>query len=104
MKFHFPFAAGRAVSAPAAASTAADGGMIDVTAGQNEEDGDHRHHSIDSGIHSCLLFMYSREVKNENKGNTDSGLDHRARRPLITCERGSAGSTGSKGVVRRIKK
>ena len=71
VKFHFPFAAGGAVSAPAAASTAADGGMIDVTAGKNEEDGDHRHHSIDSGIHSCLLFLYSREVKNKNKGNTD---------------------------------
>ena len=57
MKFHFPFAAGGAVSAPTAASTAADGGMIDVTAGKNEEDGDHRHHSIDSGIHGYLLFM-----------------------------------------------
>lgn len=67
VKFHFPFAAGGAVSAPAAASTAADGGMIDVTAGKNEEDGDHRHHSIDSGIHGFLLFMYSREVKNKNK-------------------------------------
>ena len=79
MKFHFPFTAGGAVPAPTAASTAADGGMIDVAAGKNEEDGDQRHHSIDRG----------------------------ARRPLITCERGSAGSTGSvgsKGVVRRIKK
>lgn len=57
MKFHFPFAAGGAVSAPTAASTAADGGMIDVTAGKNEEDGDHRHHSIDRGIHGYLLFM-----------------------------------------------
>ena len=57
VKFHFPFAAGGAVSAPAAASTAADGGMIDVTAGKNEEDGDHRHHSIDCGIHGYLLFM-----------------------------------------------
>ena len=65
MKFHFPFAAGGAVSA--AASTAADGGMIDVTTGKNEEDGDHRHHSIDRGVHGFLLFMYSREVKNENK-------------------------------------
>jgi hypothetical protein len=67
MKFHFPFAAGGAVSAPAAASTTADGGMVNVTAGKNEEDGDHRHHSIDCGIHGYLLFMYSREVKNENK-------------------------------------
>ena len=67
MKFHFPFAAGGAVSAPTATSTAADGSMINVTAGKNEEDGDHRHHSIDSGIHSCLLFMYSREVKNVDK-------------------------------------
>ena len=36
-----------------------------------------------------------------------SGLAHGACCPLITCERGSAGSTGSvgsKGVVRRIKK
>lgn len=57
VKFHFPFAAGGAVSAPAAASTATDGGMIDVTAGKNEEDGDHRHHSIDHGIHGYLLFM-----------------------------------------------
>ena len=57
VKFHFPFAAGGAVSAPAAASTATDGGMIDVTAGKNEEDGDHRHHNIDSGIHGYLLFM-----------------------------------------------
>ena len=57
MKFHFPFAAGRAVSAPTATSTAADGGMIDVTAGKNEEDGDHRHYSIDRGIHGYLLFM-----------------------------------------------
>ena len=57
MKFHFPFAAGGAVSAPTAASTTADGGMIDVTAGKNEEDGDHRHHSIDRGIHGYLLFM-----------------------------------------------
>ena len=56
VKFHFPFAAGGAVSAPAAASTAADGGMIDVTAGKNEEDGDHRHHSIDRGIHGYLLL------------------------------------------------
>ena len=67
MKFHFPFAAGGAVPAPTAASTAADGGMIDVAAGKNEEDGDHRHYSIDCRIHSCLLFLYSREVKNENK-------------------------------------
>ena len=57
MKFHFPFAAGGAVSAPTATSTAADGSMINVTAGKNEEDGDHRHHSIDCGIHGCLLFM-----------------------------------------------
>lgn len=56
VKFHFPFAAGGAVSAPAAASTAADGGMVNVTAGKNEEDGDHRHHSMDRGIHSCLLL------------------------------------------------
>ena len=67
MKFHFSFAAGGAVSAPTAASTAADGGMIDVTAGKNEEDGDHRHHSIDSGIQGCLLFMYSREFKNKDR-------------------------------------
>ena len=40
----------------AAASTAADGGMVNVTAGKNEEDGDHRHHSIDRGIHGYLLF------------------------------------------------
>ena len=57
VKFHFPFAAGGAVSAPAAASPAADGGMVNVTAGKNEEDGDHRHHSIDRGIHGYLLFM-----------------------------------------------
>ena len=57
MKFHFSFAAGGAVSTPAAASTAADGGVVDVTAGKNEEDGDHRHHSIDRGIHGYLLFM-----------------------------------------------
>lgn len=57
MKFHFSFAAGGAVSAPTAASTAADGGMIHVTAGKNEEDGDHRHHSIDRRIHGYLLFM-----------------------------------------------
>lgn len=56
VKFHFPFAAGGAVSAPAAASTAADGGMVNVTAGKNEEDGDHRHHSIDRGIHGYLLL------------------------------------------------
>ena len=67
MKFYFPFAAGGAVSAPTAASTATDGGMIHVTAGKNEEDGDHRHYSIDRGIHGYLLFLYSREVKNENK-------------------------------------
>lgn len=67
VKFHFPFAAGEAVSAPTATSTAADGGMIHVTAGKNEKDGDHRHHSIDREIHGYLLFMYSREVKNENK-------------------------------------
>ena len=57
MKFHFSFTAGGAVSAPTAASTATDGGMINVTAGKNEEDGDHRHHNIDSGIHGYLLFM-----------------------------------------------
>ena len=67
MKFHFSCAAGGAVPAPAAASTATDGSAVDVTAGQDEEDGDHRHHSIDSGIHGCLLFMYSREVKNVDK-------------------------------------
>ena len=60
VKFHFHFAAGGAVSAPAAASTAADGGMIDVTAGKNEEDGDHRHHSIDSGIHRKSPFVETR--------------------------------------------
>ena len=58
MKFHFPFTAGRAVSA--AASTAADGGMIDVAAGKNEEDGDHRHHSIDRGIHRKSPFVETR--------------------------------------------
>ena len=63
MKFHFPFAAGGAVSAPAAASTAADGGMIDVTAGKNEEDGDHRHHSIDRGIHGYLLLCIREKSK-----------------------------------------
>ena len=57
VKFHFPFAAGGAVSAPAATSTAADGSAVDVTASKNEEDGDHRHHSIDRGIHGYLLFM-----------------------------------------------
>ena len=67
MQFHFSCAAGGAVPAPAAASTAADGSAVDVTAGQDEEDGDHRHHSIDSGIYGYLLFMYSREVKNKNK-------------------------------------
>ena len=60
VKFHFPFAAGGAVSAPAAASTAADGGMIDVTTGKNEEDGDHRHHGIDSGIHRKSPFVETR--------------------------------------------
>ena len=67
MKFHFPFAAGGAVSAPTAASTAADGGMIDVTAGKNEEDGDHRHHSIDRGIHGYLLFMSLLIFRNNKK-------------------------------------
>ena len=57
MKFHFPFAAGGAVPAPAAASAATDGGAVNVTAGKDEEDGDHRHHGIDSGIHGYLLFM-----------------------------------------------
>ena len=60
MKFHFPFSAGGAVSAPTAASTAADGGMIDVTAGKNEEDGDHRHHGIDSRIHRKSPFVETR--------------------------------------------
>ena len=46
MKFHFSFAAGGAVSTPTAASTAADGGVVDVTAGKDEEDGDHRHHGM----------------------------------------------------------
>ena len=38
--------------------------------------------------------------------NGGSGLAHGAGRPLIACERGSAGSigsTGSAGKVRRIK-
>ena len=68
MKFHFPFAAGGAVSAPTATSTAADGSMINVTAGKNEEDGDHRHHSIDSGIHRKSPFVYFRNLICKDSG------------------------------------
>ena len=45
-------------------------------------------------------------MKGEKKGCKGSGLAPRAWFPLITCERGSAGSTGLEGstvVVRRIK-
>ena len=60
VKFHFSFAAGGTVSAPAAASTAAastatNGGVVDMSAGKDKEDGDQRHHSIDCRIHSALL-------------------------------------------------
>ena len=48
--------------------------------------------------------------KGERRGDSlispHIGVARRAGRPLITCERGSAGSTGSEGstvVVRRIK-
>lgn len=55
VKLHFSFAAGRTVSAPTAASTATDGGVVDMPAGKDKEDGDQRHHSIDCRIHSALL-------------------------------------------------
>lgn len=55
VKFHFSFAAGGTVSAPAAASTATNGGVVDMPAGKDKEDGDQRHHSIDCRIHSALL-------------------------------------------------
>ena len=52
----------------------------------------------------CESFMRGKMVV--GFGVQGSGLARGAGRPLITCERGSAGLTGSEGsmgVVRRIK-
>ena len=58
MKFHLPGAAGRTFPVPtAAAAAAAQGNPVNMTAGQNEADGNDSQYCVSANTHEYLSFL-----------------------------------------------
>ena len=57
MKFHLPGAAGRTFPVPAAAAAAAQGDPVNMTAGQNEADGNDSQYCVSANTHGYPSFL-----------------------------------------------